>query len=120
MSLPDYIEYTATRHAGWAWRCHRCNRNRFGAATQGTAQMEAKQHARDVHGWQEPEQEPTAMDVLRFLVENEDQPCRLDHHGLCQEHGLSQPPCATAMGRRLLGLPNSLGAPSPVTTQEDR
>jgi hypothetical protein len=41
--------------------------------------------------------------VLDRLVGHEDDPCLLDHHGYCQQHGLSSVPCATAEARKLLG-----------------
>ncbi len=46
--------------------------------------------------------------ALRWLVEHEDNSCRFDHHGYCQEHsGGFDYPCATAYGRSLLGLSHS-------------
>lgn len=45
-----------------------------------------------------------ARELLRRFVEHEDQPCRFDHHGYCQEHGTDEPPCAVRVARQLLGL----------------
>lgn len=44
-----------------------------------------------------------AVDVLRELSEVEDQPCRYDHHGYCQEHGWfeTDPPCAIKRAREI-------------------
>ena len=39
--------------------------------------------------------------VLTDLIESEPEPCRLDHHGYCQEHFLSQP-CVVAAARAAL------------------
>ena len=44
-----------------------------------------------------------AATLLGHFVDHEDQPCRLDHHGACQEHGGSSlRPCDVAAGRELL------------------
>lgn len=45
-------------------------------------------------------------EILRGLVESEDQPCSFDHHGHCQEHGWFGEPgeCYTRKARELLGL----------------
>lgn len=43
-----------------------------------------------------------ATTLLRRFVD--DEPCRLDHHGLCQAHSLSGPPCRNAEARLLLGM----------------
>ncbi len=41
--------------------------------------------------------------LLGRLVDREDRPCRLDHHGYCQEHpGGGNIPCVTATARELL------------------
>lgn len=43
--------------------------------------------------------------ILLDFVEGEDQPCRFDHHGYCQEHGwFGEDECYIARGRRALGL----------------
>lgn len=44
--------------------------------------------------------------ALRGLVEHEDNGCRLDHHGYCQEHhaGDTYGRCNVACARELLGL----------------
>lgn len=44
--------------------------------------------------------------LLTGLVEGEDQPCRFDHHGYCQEHGWFGEPgeCYLAQARTALGL----------------
>ena len=39
-------------------------------------------------------------DLLERFVD--DEPCRLDHHGLCQEHHLDGPPCGVAQLRAIL------------------
>lgn len=41
-------------------------------------------------------------DALRGLLAIHEGPCRLDHEGYCQEHGLSRP-CAAAAGWAALG-----------------
>lgn len=44
-----------------------------------------------------------ATTLLGHFVNHEDQPCRLDHHGACQEHGGSSlRRCDVAAGRELL------------------
>lgn len=44
-----------------------------------------------------------ATALLGHFVDHEDQPCRLDHHGACQEHGGSSlRPCDVAVGREWL------------------
>lgn len=45
-------------------------------------------------------------DELRELLARgvDDDPCEIDHNGLCQTHWLSPAPCRNAEGRRLLGL----------------
>lgn len=44
-----------------------------------------------------------AETLLGFFVDHEDQPCRLNHHGACEEHGGSElRPCDVAAGRELL------------------
>ncbi len=43
-----------------------------------------------------------ARALLHRLVDHEDIGCMLDHHGYCQEHGLSAAPCAVAEARRHL------------------
>lgn len=44
-----------------------------------------------------------ATTLLGHFVDHEDQPCRLDHHGACQEHGGSSlRPCDVAAGREWL------------------
>lgn len=49
------------------------------------------------------EQIADATALLGHFVDHEDQPCRLDHHGACQEHGGSSlRPCDVAAGRALL------------------
>lgn len=50
--------------------------------------------------------EDNALAALLDLVGHEDQPCRFDHHWFCQEHpgGFAHDGCATARGRRALGL----------------
>lgn len=48
-----------------------------------------------------------AMALLRPVVDalHDDSPCRLDHHGYCQEHGLPGPvPCPDGEARRLLKM----------------
>lgn len=46
--------------------------------------------------------------ALRYHVEAEDKPCRLDHHGYCQEHGsFEEGRCMVKQHRRLLGLETS-------------
>jgi hypothetical protein len=45
------------------------------------------------------------MDALLYHVEGEDGPCRLDHHGYCQDHGsFEEGECMIRQHRRLLGL----------------
>lgn len=46
----------------------------------------------------------SAMDVMRPMVEDlhDDSPCRLDHDGCCQSHGLPTPHCPDGQARRLL------------------
>lgn len=44
-----------------------------------------------------------ATTLLGHFVDHEDRPCRLDHHGACQEHGGSSlRSCDVAVGRELL------------------
>lgn len=44
-----------------------------------------------------------AATLLGHFVDHEDQPCRLNHHGACQEHGGSSlRPCDVAVGREWL------------------
>lgn len=45
-------------------------------------------------------------ELLTALVESEDQPCRYDHHGYCQEHGWFGEPgeCYTRFAREAVGL----------------
>ncbi|NUQ98323.1 MAG: hypothetical protein HOY79_17825 [Streptomyces sp.] len=51
-----------------------------------------------------------ATTLLGHFVDHEDQPCRLDHHGGCQEHrGSSLRPCDVAAGRELLARIRSSG-----------
>jgi len=46
-----------------------------------------------------------ALTFLGHLVDHEDGPCRLDHHGCCQEHpGGGNTPCTTMAARQLLAL----------------
>ena len=51
--------------------------------------------------------------ALHGLVDHEDQPCRFDHHGYCQDHtgGFGEHGCTTAIGRKALGLTHSPIAP---------
>ena len=43
--------------------------------------------------------------ALRYHVESEDGPCRLDHHGYCQDHNsFEEGECRVRVHRRLLGL----------------
>lgn len=58
------------------------------------------------HQAQEAEQEARAL-LARFV---DDEPCLPDHHGYCQNHGLSPAPCRNAEARRLLGLDAADGA----------
>lgn len=48
----------------------------------------------------------TLWETLHFLVDGDDEPCRFDHHGYCQEHwrGEIDDVCAIAYARRLVGL----------------
>lgn len=41
------------------------------------------------------------MSILRRMVDHENDPCELDHHGSCQTHN-SGSPCITAVARRSL------------------
>ena len=46
--------------------------------------------------------------ALRAMLEVCDEPCRLDHHGLCQEHncrrnGAGEPECQVVLAREALG-----------------
>jgi hypothetical protein len=44
-----------------------------------------------------------AATLLGHFVDHEDEPCRFDHHGACQEHGGSSlRRCDVAAGRELL------------------
>lgn len=43
-----------------------------------------------------------ARQLLAHFVD--DEPCILDQHGYCQNHGLSEAPCRNAEARRLLGM----------------
>ncbi len=44
-----------------------------------------------------------ALALLGHFADHEDAPCRLDHHGACQEHGGSSlRPCDIAAARKLL------------------
>lgn len=44
-----------------------------------------------------------ATTLLGHFVDHEDRPCRLNHHGACEEHGGSSlRPCDVASGRELL------------------
>lgn len=56
--------------------------------------------------------------LLRGLVEVEDQPCRFDHHGYCQEHGWFGEPgeCYTRDARIAVGL--DAASPSSDTESE--
>jgi hypothetical protein len=45
-----------------------------------------------------------ARALLLRLVEAEDGPCHLDHHGYCQMHGLHSPPCAVRAAREFLEI----------------
>lgn len=55
----------------------------------------------------------TQVDLLRLaltgLANHEDQPCRFDHHGYCQEHpgGFGWEGCGIAIARSALGLTHS-------------
>lgn len=52
--------------------------------------------------WRSAFERVTALRLaLRDLVDHEDEPCRFDHHGYCQEHTLTKP-CAVAVARALL------------------
>ena len=48
--------------------------------------------------------QPDALGLLRELVGHETDPCRLDHHGYCQEHpgGFNDAGCTTRRARELL------------------
>ena len=39
--------------------------------------------------------------MLHLLVDHESEPCRLDHEGYCQAHGLTRP-CTVATAKELL------------------
>lgn len=58
-----------------------------------------------------------AVELLRYMIGVEDTPCRLDHHGYCQEHpggfravdvvddtGDGRPDCWVAAARRVVAL----------------
>lgn len=59
-----------------------------------------------------PADRPSAIDLLReaFDAMDGDQPCRLDHHGYCQEH--YGDPCLVSRIREFLDRP------APLTAQE--
>ena len=50
-----------------------------------------------------------AVDLLRYLIRYEDEPCRTDHHGYCQDHpggsmtdADDRPDCMVAAARRIV------------------
>lgn len=70
------------------------------------------------HGWEPlpPANQKELIkqrDELRSIVaefaEGEDGPCRLDHHGYCQEHFLTNGECIVKRGRRALALEDTSG-----------
>lgn len=54
------------------------------------------------------QRERAGLRVLAHFVD--DEPCQFDHHGACQAHGVSGPPCRNAMARQLLGMDDAARA----------
>ena len=80
-------------------------RGRYAAENQRLREEADRLRAAWESAWAERNE---ARGLLHRFVDHEDDPCRFDHHGDCQEHG-SSGPCQVAEARRLLGLDRAEG-----------
>lgn len=80
-------------------------RGRYAAENQRLREEADRLRAAWESAWAERNE---ARGLLHRFVDHEDDPCRFDHHGDCQEHG-SSGPCQVAEARRLLGLDGAEG-----------